>query len=122
LAIADNYDETIKNLEALRSLIINDNEINDCDFNLLIGTIEVAKNSANLWMNNFNGFGTGARKLKANGKSVVRADAAASSAYFTGIGVNGVFRWATPATATALLGGWAVSAGLGSAYHYFGIE
>ena len=44
-------------------------------------------------------------------------------AYFTGIGIAAFFpAIGTPVTAAAFLGGWAISAGVGSAYHYFGIE
>lgn len=118
-AIVEDYNSTKKNLENLKKKIVNDTKLNSNDFNLLVGTIEVAKNSADLWMNNTNNMFS---KTK-NVKSVVKADAAASSAYFTGIGIAAFFpAIGTPVTAAAFLGSWAIAAGVGSAYHYFGIE
>lgn len=121
-AITEDYIQTMNNLEFLKNKIISDENINANDFNLLIGTIEVAKNSAELWMNspitqNFKTSSANPPK-----KNIIRADAAASSAYFIGIGVAGAVGLGTPVTAAAVLGGWAISAGIGSAYHYIGLE
>ncbi len=119
-AIVEDYNSTKKNLENLKQKIVNNIKLNSNDFNLLVGTIEVAKNSADLWMNNNT---NNMFSKKKNVKSIVKADAAASSAYFTGIGIAAFFpAIGTPVTAAAFLGGWAITAGVGSAYHYFGIE
>lgn len=84
-----------------------------------MGVIHVAKSSSNLWYTTNQYLKTEQPKPK---KNIVKADAAASSAYFVGIGVSAAVGMSTPVTAAAVLGGWAISAGLGSAYHYFGIE
>ena len=76
-AIVEDYNSTKKNLENLKQKIVNNIKLNSNDFNLLVGTIEVAKNSADLWMNNNT---NNMFSKKKNVKSIVKADAAASSA------------------------------------------
>lgn len=128
--------QSLDNIEA----DANKNLINN-DLTIVKGTIAIARSSAYLWAPVSEGgydlltktFGTSLPEniiLKSSKvvrqrtwwKQAIMGDISASSAYFLGIGIGGCFSTAlVPVSATALLGGWAITAGLGSAFGALGI-
>lgn len=120
-AIVDDYENTIDNLNKLEDIVVSDQGIANEDYNVVIGTIGVAKHSAKLWMDGDLDVSVANKYVpQATPKSTVTADASASSAYFLGIGASAMVGLATPVTAVGVLGGWAISAAIGSAMHYAG--
>lgn len=133
--------QSIEAIEAKAKL-----NLTNYDLALVTGTAEIAKSSAYLWAPESQGgydlytktFGESfaveatlikdgdSRILKKNRSSAwrnaIKGDASASSAYFMGIGIAGMISAAAvPTTGAALLLGWSISAGLGSAYAALGM-
>jgi hypothetical protein len=120
-AVVDDYDQTIQNYNSIKKTIIEDNEVTDFEYNVLIGSIEVGKNSAYLWMKQINTLIPQEKTQRPTSKSTVRADASASMGYMLVVAGTGPFGWfGVSFTAPAFLGTWAVTAAVGSAQHYFG--
>ena len=120
-AVVEDYDQTIINYNKIKKSILNDEDITDFEYNLLIGSIEVGKNSADLWMNKINNLLPNEKVQKPTSQSTVRADASASMGYMLGVASMGPIGWlGATIEAPAFLGGWAFTAALGSAQHYFG--
>jgi hypothetical protein len=113
--------------------------LTNVDFDIVKGTLEIARSSAYLWSPESEGgydlltktFGNSPIGGRANSSSRVQlswwkralvGDISASAQYFLGIGIGGSISAAfIPGTNAVLLGGWAISAGLGSAAGALGI-
>lgn len=109
------------------------------DLAIVIGTIAIARSSAYLWApENQRGydlysktFGTLApekitsiewKPIRLNWwQRALIGDMSASAQYFIGIGVAGALGAAAPGSNVVVLGGWAVAAGMGSAFAAVGI-
>lgn len=107
------------------------------DLDIVRGTLEIARSSAYLWAPESEGgydlytktFGTppSGRNSSSNRvqlswwKRAFIGDVSASSQYFLGMGVGLAAGLATPGTNAAILGGWAISAGFGSAFAALGL-
>jgi len=117
-----NYDDFLTNMIQLQGLVDSDISLTCFDVELLTGTIEVAKNSAYLWLPRNNGgldFCSISRKDKVqprwSWRNAAKADVAASASYFMGNSILWAAGLAVPGTNAAILGGWALSAGFSSA-------
>jgi hypothetical protein len=101
----------------------------DCqDLDLVLGAIKVAKSSAYLWAPaSWGGMGyletlniqeralAQHRSLKSIIVGAIKGDIGSSFTYFSGLGIAAVIGGSmAPGTNLAILGGWAISAGLGS--------
>lgn len=107
------------------------NNIDCVGYDALLGSIQITKSSAILWSPiEQGGLGFyeeiyGAQNEKAIPewlKRTVKADASSSMTYMLGVGIAGAISSAAiPPTGAIFLGGWALSAGLGSAVGAAGI-
>ncbi|MBV7530536.1 hypothetical protein [Chitinophaga sp. sic0106] len=97
--------------------------LTDADLDIIKGTCIIARYSAALWSPIAEG-GLGyydkamqrfpaMRRTGGPGRFVI-GDASASAQYFTGLGIAAIVGWGVPGANAAILGGWAVAAGLGS--------
>jgi hypothetical protein len=100
--------------------------LNCGDLDLIIGTTEVAKYSAELWMPVDKG-GEGLYDRMVNPEhrnrsleNMVKGDVAASAGYWTCLGVGGMIGLGVPGANEAILGGWALAAAWGSGTSLFG--
>jgi|GEM_PF-2306633 len=118
----ENYDDFVTNLVKLQSNIDEDISLSCFDWELLTGTIEVAKASVYLWLPKSLG-GLDYYQLAHNGqigsrwswRNAAKADVAESATYFLGLGIGAAAGLFVPGSNVAILGGWALSAGLSSA-------
>ena len=117
-----NNDDFVSDMNQLQVVVDSDASLTCFDVELLTGTIEVAKNSAYLWLPRDNG-GLDFYSISQEGKvqsrwswrNAAKADVAASASYFMGNSVLWAVGAAVPGANAAILGGWALSAGIGSA-------
>lgn len=99
------------------------NNLTCSDLDLVLGTLKVAKSSAKLWAPTSMGgdglfdntFGNNPPQLLKGWKGAVVGDASGSAAYFTTMGIGMAVGWAIPGANVAILGMWALSAGVASA-------
>jgi len=118
----DNYDDFVSDMNQLQAVVNSDASLNCFDVELLTGTIEVAKNSAYLWLpKNKGGLDfysisqEGKVQPRWSGRKAAKADVTASASYFMGNSVLWATGLAVPGANAAILGGWALSAGISSA-------
>lgn len=112
----------IVRIEILQLNIDNNTSLSCFDWELLTGTFEIAKNSVYLWLPQSMG-GLDYYGLAQNGKIESRwswknaalSDLAGSATFFMEMGIMGAVGLTLPGTNAAILGGWALSAGLSSA-------
>ena len=116
------------------------NNLTNIDFDIVKGTLEIARSSSYLWAPESEGgydllaktFGINTSVLNNNSpiitnglswwKRALIGDVSASSQYFLGIGIGGSISAAfIPGSTAVLLGGWAIAAGVGSAYGAIGL-
>lgn len=117
-----NYNDFVSDMNQLQAVVDSDASLTCFDVELLTGTIEVAKNSAYLWLPRNNG-GLDFYSISQEGKvqprwswrNAVKADVTASASYFMTLGIGGAIGIITPGTNAAILGGWGLSAGISSA-------
>lgn len=125
--------QSLKNLNGSLDLILvaAANNVDCVGYDAPLGSIQIAKSSAILWSPiEQGGLGFyeeiyGAQNEKAISewlKRTVKADASSSMTYMLGVGIAGAISTAAiPPTGAIFLGGWALSAGLGSAVGAAGI-
>ena len=119
----ENHNDFVIEMNALQLIVESDASLSCFDVELLTGTIEVAKNSALLWLSEENGglnFGAITHKGRVeqrrwSWRGAVKADVAASAVYFTSMGVGLAVGLITPGTNVAILGMWGITASLSSA-------
>lgn len=116
------YNEFVHQMNKLQSVVDSDDLLTCFDVELLTGTIEVAKNSAYLWLPRENGGldfysipREGQAKARWSWRNAAKADVATSAVYFNAMGVGLAIGLITPGTNGAILGMWALSAGMSSA-------
>lgn len=120
------YNYLDEKLETYQSQILQDISLSSTDKTIIDGTIEIAQNSAYLWMpKELGGLGLslGLGQYHADERTnedgcwdnIVAGDAAASASFWTTLGVSSILG-AVPGTNTVILGGWAITAGLGSTF------
>lgn len=131
--------QTLSDINQVLNTIASDANANlsGVDLDIVKGTIEIARSSAYLWApesqggydlytKTFGTSGTGGRSSVSSRvqlswwKRAFIGDVSASSQYFLGMGVGLAVGLATPGTNAAILGGWAISAGIGSAFAALG--
>lgn len=127
-------------MKELKKLDIeSENILDDASYNVVKGTLNIAKSSIYLWTpTSKGGYDLMTRKfgikftenLTLNDEMyettwwqrAITGDVVASSQYFLGIGIGGAISAAfIPGTNTVLLGGWAISAGIGSSFAAIGL-
>lgn len=125
--------QSLKNLNESLDLILvaAANNVDCVEYDAPLGSIQIAKSSAILWSPiEQGGLGFyeeiyGAQNEKAISewlKRTVKADASSSMTYMLGVGIAGAISTAAISpTGAIFLGGWALSAGLGSAVGAAGI-
>lgn len=88
------------------------------EYNILMGTIEIALYSNCIWGPSRNYVKNHTHSLRDSfgwdWNGAAAGDTAASASYFMGLGSGVAFLGATPGSNAVLLGGWAITAGLGS--------
>lgn len=117
LTNSSNYEYFKNKMIELQQTVISDNNINCIDTDLLVGTIEIAKESAYLWMPNEMG-GLALNYVEheidyRNGWSwqgAVAGDVAGSASYFMGLGIGGAIGLFVPGSNGAIIGGWGFAA------------
>jgi hypothetical protein len=117
-----NYNDFVSDMNALQVIVDSDASLTCFDVELLTGTIEVAKNSAYLWLPRNNG-GLDFYSISQEGKvqprwswrNAARADVTASAAYFNGMGIGLAAGLITPGSNAAILGMWGITSGISSA-------
>lgn len=116
------YNDFVHQMNQLQLTVDSDVSLTCFDVELLTGTIEVAKNSAYLWLPRENG-GLDFYSISQEGKvqprwswrNAARADVTASASYFMSLGVGAAAGLLVPGSNAAILGGWGLSAGISSA-------
>lgn len=97
--------------------------LTDADLDIIKGTCIIARYSAVLWSpvtegglgyyDKVNQTSPDVRDGGRIGKFVI-GDVSASASYFTSLGIGAALGWGVPGANVAILGGWALSAGIGS--------
>jgi hypothetical protein len=100
--------DAIQNLECL-------------DRDVVLGSIKIAKSSAQLWASTAIGGEGLFDRIDGNGlampmgwRGALIGDVSGSAQYFAGLGIGAAVGWAIPGANVAILGGWALAAGLAS--------
>ena len=119
----ENYNVFVSDMNQLQRVVDSDVSLTCFDVELITGTIEVAKNSAYLWLPKDQG-GLDFHSISKEGKvqprrwnwrNAARADVAASAVYFESMGIGLAIGLITPGSNAAILGMWGLSAGMSSA-------
>lgn len=97
-------------------------ELRGLDLDIVTGTIQIAKSSARLWApaelggtNYYAQYASRRRNERGGWKGAIYGDISGSASYFQGLGIGCALGWA-PGGNVVILGGWAISAGIASAY------
>lgn len=90
------------------------------DLDVITGTCIIAKSSAKLWAPvSEGGLGYGSQVSLQTGRSwwgkMIVGDVSGSAGYFLGMGIGGAVGWFVPGANVAILGMWALTAGIASA-------
>ena len=117
----ENYDVFVANMIQLQNIVDLDGSLTCFDVELLTGTIEVAKNSAFLWLSRDQGgldFYSTSQKGKVqprwSWRNAAKADVASSAVYFEAMGIGLAAGLIMPGLNSAILGMWALSSGMSS--------
>jgi hypothetical protein len=117
----ESYDAFVADMIQLQTVVDSDGSLTCFDVELLTGTIEVAKNSAFLWLpRNLGGLDyysishPNQAQPRWNWGKSLRADVASSAGYFLRLG-GAAALGVVPGTNAVILGGWAFTAGFASA-------
>ena len=119
---AENYAQFLEQISALQLNVNSDATLSCFEVEMLTGTIEVARNSMQLWMPrqlgglDYYSLPQGGNERAWSWRSAVKADATASAGYFTTLGTAAAAGLIIPGSNAAILGGWALSSGIMSAW------